>query len=138
MQKGWIVAGAILTTMCAYIVSAQPAPPAAITAKQIRGRGGWKTDGEVTKPTRRWDLQLSRGDDNSILGRITLADSPLATAGNVVGRIEGRKLSGTIADDDGNDIATFEGTLTKTRMSGTYIDRTGEVGSWSWDGPPPQ
>jgi hypothetical protein len=81
---------------------------------------------------------LSRGDDNSILGRITLEDSPLATAGNVVGRIDGRKLSGTIADDDGNDIATFEGTLTKTRMSGTYIDRTGEVGSWSWDGPPPQ
>lgn len=112
--------------------------PAAITAQDIRGGGGWKTDGKGPAPTQRWGSQITRGPDNSLTGRVTLNGSPLANAGNVHGQIVGTNASGTLTDDAGQQIATFVGTVTQSGLSGTYTDRTGETGSWSWDGPPPQ
>jgi len=110
----------------------------AITARSIHGAGAWKTDGKAQRPAQQWDIDVTRSDDNSIRGRISVADSPLFTAGNVEGKIEGQTISGTISDDGGNQIATFSGTVTPTEMSGSYRDLTGEVGRWRWEGGLPQ
>ena len=126
---------------CANVALAQNASFAsapAITAHALHGAGGWKTDAKAVRPTQRWNLDVARGDDNSIRGRVRVADSPLLSAGNVEGQITGRSVSGTISDDDGHQIATFQATITRTGISGTYTDQTGETGQWSWDGPLPQ
>ena len=114
------------------------APAAPITARAIAGGGDFKADGKAAVPMQRWDLQVTRGDDNSITGRVNLGGSPLAAAGNVQGHIVGSNVSGTITDDDGRKVASFTGTVTGRGITGTYTDRTGETGSWSWNGPPPQ
>jgi hypothetical protein len=137
------VFGVILlgTLLLAGITAAQlvdEAVPAPITVRDIAGGGGGKTDGKSAAPLQRWDLQVKRGDDNSIAGRVDLGGSPLAAAGNVQGHIVGSSVTGTITDDDGKQVATFTGTITADGISGKYTDRTGETGEWSWDGPPPQ
>jgi hypothetical protein len=109
-----------------------------ITAREVHGGGGWKTDGKAQRSAQRWSLDVQRSDDDSIRGRISVADSPLFTDGNVEGKIDGRIVTGTISDDAGNRIATFTGIVTEIGMSGKYTDRTGEVGEWNWDGAVPR
>ncbi len=116
----------------------QPEAPPGIAARDIRGGGAWQTKGKKAAPTQRWDLQVTRGDDNSIHGRVNLVGSPLAKTGNVEGHVSGSDVSGTITDDNGNPVATFTGSVGPKGMSGAYTDRSGETGSWSWDGSPPQ
>jgi hypothetical protein len=114
-------------------------PEGRIRAHTLRGGGGWKTDGNRQVASHRWKLQLTRGDNQSVTGRVTLGGSPLASAGNVQGQIAGDAIFGTIADDAGNEFAAFEGTITASGgMSGKYMDRTGETGDWASDGPPPK
>ncbi len=132
--RAMILAAAVLAAASA---GAQNAPQA-ITAREVHGGGDWKTDGKAHRGAQRWNLDVHRGDDNAIRGRITVADSPLLSTGNVEGKIDGRIISGTISDDDGNQIATFSGMISGTGMSGKYTDRTGEVGEWSWDGELPK
>jgi len=50
------------------------------------------------------NLDVVRGSDNSIRGRMTVVNSPLFTAGNVEAKIAARKVFGTISDDQGNHI----------------------------------
>jgi len=64
-------------------------------------------------------------------------DSPLLEDGNVEDSVSGRDVSGAILDDGGNVLATFEGVANGGTMSGRYRDRSGEVGTWSWDGSGP-
>lgn len=142
-MKAYVGAMVLITaTGLSRIGSAQDAPlPAAavaITARDIAGAGGWKTDGTAAHPLKRWNLDVHRGDDNSITGRVNLGGSPLASSGNVNGHIVGTLVTGTITDDDGKQVAKFHGQLNSQGMSGTYTDRTGETGSWSWDGQLPQ
>jgi hypothetical protein len=142
MNRYIIVALVIAVGATGTIVSAQEAElqsvPAAVTARDIAGSGAFKADGKNPMPMQRWDLQVTRGDDNSISGRVNLGGSPLANAGNVQGHIVGTNVSGTVIDDDGNKVASFTGTVTANGITGMYTDRTGETGSWSWDGPPPK
>jgi hypothetical protein len=139
MKTTWLVvmtlflASALSRPVCAQLVATD-----AITARAIRGSGGWKSDGKETAAAQQWSLNVTRGDDNSIRGRVTLSGSPLASAGNVSGHIIGTTVSGTITDDDGKQIATFQGTASKAGMSGKYTDRTGETGEWSWQGNLPE
>jgi len=51
--------------------------------------------------------------------------------------LDDEQVSGAILDDGGNVLASFEGRVSATGMSGTYRDRTGEEGDWSWDRPFP-
>jgi|SRR5579862_2122198 len=102
----------------------------------IRGGGGWKTDGKPAVPNHRWSLQLTRGDDDSLTGSVTIGGSPLASSGKVHGEVMGDAVFGTITDNAGNEIAAFEGTIGPKGMSGKYLDRTGETGDWAWDGAP--
>lgn len=132
-----IAAGATGRIVCAQQAELQSVP-AAVTARDIAGSGAFKADGKNPAPIQRWDLQVTRGDDNSISGRVNLGGSPLANAGNVQGHIVGTNVSGTVTDDDGNKVASFTGTVTAKGITGVYTDRTGETGSWSWDSPPPQ
>jgi hypothetical protein len=142
MKMDIIAAVVIAVSATGHIVWAQQAElqsvPAAVTARDIAGSGAFKADGEKPVPMQRWDLQVTRGDDNSISGRVNLGGSPLANAGNVQGHLVGSNVSGTVTDDDGNKVASFTGTVTASGITGTYTDRTGETGSWSWDGPPPK
>ena len=129
-----VVAALALAPATAFAQSTAPA----ITSTSLHGGGDWKTDGVQAKETRRWGLDVLRGPDNSLRGRISVADSPLLDGGNVEGRIKGSTVSGAITDDAGYHVATFTGAVTRTGMSGSYTDRTGETGTWSWDGPPPK
>jgi len=83
-------------------------------------------------------LDLTRGEDGSIHGRISLGDSPLARSGNVEGWIRGKRVIGTIRGDSGRRIARFKGRVTPRGIRGTYRDRTGEAGTWAWEGTLPQ
>jgi hypothetical protein len=112
--------------------------PAAITAQQWHGGGGWKPSAKAAVAGQQWHVDALRATDNTLRGRVSLGGSPLASAGNLVGQISGQSLSGNVVDDAGKQIASFTGTIAATGISGTYTDRTGETGNWSWDGPVPQ
>lgn len=107
---------------------------AALARPVIRGAGPWGASGGRRQGRERWQLDVHRGDDCSIAGRVALSGSPLASAGNVQGQIEGRRVWGSIVDDQGALIADFTGMVTATGLTGSYRDRTGETGRWAWDG----
>jgi hypothetical protein len=100
---------------------------------RLRGSGGWQRGNRATQ---RWNIDLIRRDDSSIEGRVTLAGSPLLHIGVLRGTLNGRHVSGSVSDDDGNQAATFVGIVRSNgAWEGTYQDRTGEVGRWIWSGP---
>jgi hypothetical protein len=109
-------------------------PPVA----DVIGEGGWNTAGKVAKPTQRWHVDALKLTNGLLWGRLTVSNSPVLSEGNLQGQIAGSKVAGNVMDDDGNTLATFDGTVSPTGMEGTYRDRTGEVGNWSWDGPLPE
>ncbi|MDX2170027.1 MAG: hypothetical protein SF182_23355 [Deltaproteobacteria bacterium] len=103
--------------------------------RSLRGNGNWQRDGRTAQ---RWDIDVTRRDDDSIEGRVTLSGSPLLRSGTLRGRLDGRRVAGSVCDDNGMQAATFVGVVTPSGVwQGTYQDRTGEVGRWSWDGAPP-
>lgn len=113
-------------------------PPAAAPALQrsvsLRGSGGWESPLRG-KPPQRWDIDVTRRGDGVIEGRVTLQGSPLLRSGALRGAIEGRRVTGNILDDAGNHVATFIGRLLPAGgWRGTYQDRSGEIGRWTWDG----
>ena len=143
MKANLLICSLWLTTITvAWPIWAQQETPAAPQGRTrthtLRGSGGWETDGKRRVANHRWNLQLTRGDDNSVSGRVTLNGSPLASAGNVHGQIQGEGVFGTVTDDAGHEVAAFEGTITASGMRGKYMDRTGEIGDWASDGLPPK
>ncbi len=100
--------------------------------------GGWKSDGKSQRAAQRWTLDVKRAADDTVSGRVILADSPLASAGNVRGHIVGTNFSGSVTDDDGNLVAKLAGRVSKQGIDGTYTDRTGETGEWHWEGALPE
>lgn len=137
-----------LLTLLSGLLSASPpawARPsvterAAITARQVRGGGGWRTDGRAASgPVARWDIDVTHRDDDTLEGSVTLEGSRLMQRGQLSGVVDGRRVRGNITDAAGNHIASFVGMITPGGgFAGTYQDRTGEVGRWSWEGPLPQ
>ncbi len=110
--------------------------PQDTAAQRLRGNGAWQRDG---RNAQRWDIDLTYRDAETVEGRVTLAGSPMLRNGGVLrGRLEGRRVSGSVSDDDGNQVATFVGVVMPSGgWQGTYQDRTGEIGRWSWSGAPP-
>jgi hypothetical protein len=129
--RRWVGA-VVLAILLASSAGAQEAPP-----DELAGGGHWKTDGEATTPAQQWSLDVQRSDDGTISGLITVADSPLFAAGRVHGTIDGRVISGTVTDEQGDQVLQFNGTLSDDRFRGKYVARTGESGEWEWEGPPP-
>jgi hypothetical protein len=96
-------------------------------------------EGESPKASQRWELDVTRGDDNTLSGQVTLHDSPLLTTGKVQGRIlGGRTVTGRVLNEAGEAVVSFQGRIGTEEMSGTYTDSTGETGEWVWEGVPPQ
>jgi hypothetical protein len=140
MTRKLIVTLGVLALLPVGLIHADDAAvsaPAPVTS-ELHGGGAWQTDGKAALAAQRWSLDVQRGSDGSLRGHIAVAASPIVSAGNVEGKIDGQTVSGMISDDEGNALVRFEGTLTATGMAGKYTDRTGEVGAWVWDGPPPQ
>lgn len=103
-------------------------------ARVLRGNGNWQREG---RGTQRWDIDVTRRSDESIEGRVTLTGSPLLRSGVLRGRLDGNRVAGSVSDDYGSQVATFVGVVMPSgTWQGTYQDRTGEVGRWSWDGGP--
>ena len=105
-------------------------------ARTLRAVGGWHGGAESRRVPQRWDIEVTRAEGGVLAGRVTLAGSPLMQHGLLRGTIEGRRVAGSVTDEAGNHVATFEGTITASGgVQGIYQDRTGEVGHWTWDGP---
>jgi hypothetical protein len=138
MRRMIVLAAVLATAAVSVPTSFAQTAPAAITAPQLHGGGGWKPAAKAALPGQQWHVDALRATDNTLRGRVSLGGSPLAAAGNLVGQISGQSLSGNVVDDNGKPIASFTGTVSSTGISGTYTDRTGETGNWSWDGPLPQ
>ncbi len=111
----------------------------AIAAQKMRGGGQWQNAAGARRAVQRWDIDVTRADGAGLEGRVTLVGSPLMQRGALNGTIEGRRVAGSVTDEAGNHVATFEGTISAGGgLQGTYQDRTGEVGRWSWDGQLPR
>ena len=111
-----------------------------LAARGLHGRGSWQRAEQSARPSaQQWDIDVNRADDDTLDGRVSVAGSPLLQNGILHGRINGRRVSGSIDDPGGNHVADFSGAvLPNGAMQGTYQDRSGEVGRWSWDGPLPR
>lgn len=143
MTKRFLVAGIAGATMVLGLATTAAAArggpasstpqAAALERPRIRGHGGWNGRGKAKDARQRWDLDVAR-DKNALRGRLNLAGSPLAKEGVVTGTIDGDRVSGTVSDSNGALILNFEGVAAGGQVAGEYIDRTGERGSWSWEG----
>jgi len=100
---------------------------------EVKGVDGFSID--LPKQTT-WSAELTR-EGTTITGRLVLPGMREFSTGSVNGELNGSSVSGSITDDDGNEIATFEGTLGREGFTGSFETSRGETGSWSWPLSPP-
>jgi len=106
------------------------------TIAALRG-GGWLREARGTE--QRWQIDSLRRRDDALEGTVTLHGSPLMGTGTLHATIDGKMVTGRLADPDGNHVADFVGRIAPDgSWRGSYRDRSGEVGRWSWDGALPQ
>ena len=132
---------ALAVWACVFGLAAlSPPARAAIERPAVRawrGAGLWQRDGHDSG--QRWQIDLTRRTDDAVEGTVTLSGSPLLTNGTLRGTIDGRQVSGRISDAAGNHVADFVGRIAPDgSWRGSYRDRSGEVGRWSWDGGAPR
>ena len=107
------------------------------TIAALRG-GGWQREAHGGAE-QRWQIDSLRRRDDALEGTVTLHGSPLMATGTLHATIDGKTVSGRLADPDGNHVADFVGRIAPDgSWRGSYRDRSGEVGRWSWDGALPQ
>ena len=107
------------------------------TIARLRG-GGWQRAARGGSE-QHWQIDSLRRRDDALEGTVTLQGSPLMETGTLHATIDGKMVSGRIADPDGNHVADFVGRIAPDgSWRGSYRDRSGEVGRWSWDGALPQ
>ncbi len=108
------------------------------TAARSRGGGGWQREARGGAE-QRWQIESMQRRDDAIEATLTLQGSPLMRTGTLNGTIDGKVVSGRISDPAGNHVADFVGRIAPDgSWRGSYRDRSGEVGRWSWDGAMPQ
>jgi hypothetical protein len=143
MQR-WIVVGvASLSLLSAHPgVAQQPdwvgKKREEVRAGSVQGTGNWRATGEKQRALQRWSLDVERDADGGISGSVVIDDSPLLEHGRVRGKVNGRQVSGAIADSAGAEAVRFWGTIQGKSLRGTYTDRTGESGEWVWNGTLPE
>lgn len=105
----------------------------------IHGDGRWWSDGNESLrgagADKGWSVTALRTTDDEIRGRVSLTGVPQVNAANVEARLSGRGVIGKLLDDEGQVLATFEGTVSAAGASGTFVALGGGTGSWTWDGP---
>lgn len=101
----------------------------------IQAAGNWVSaqDG-VARVGQRWNVDALRMQKDQIRGRIALSGTALFDSANVEAQLSGRGVFGKLVDDEGKELASFEGTVTSGGASGTYRDKNGDVGDWAWEG----
>jgi hypothetical protein len=133
----------LLAALCSLVcfralvraVDVTESEPRAVTTEELHGGGGWVTASDgVTRIGQRWNIDALRFEDEQIRGRITVSGSRFFDEANVEGQFSGRGVFGKLVDDEGKELASFEGAVTSTGASGTYRDRSGDVGEWAWEG----
>ncbi len=83
-----------------------------------------------------WDITVTRATDRELEGHVTRSGRASLQGGRLHGAIAGSRVSGTVTDSGGALVATFIGTINRRGgMRGSFHDRTGASGQWSWDGP---
>ncbi|HSP96253.1 MAG TPA: hypothetical protein VL049_03260 [Candidatus Dormibacteraeota bacterium] len=128
-----------LTIWAVAVSLAALSPPAWAVAQRpgnasLRGAGGWQREARGGA-AQRWQIDVTRRADDAIEGTVTLQGSPLMQTGTLRGTIDGKMISGRLSDPAGNHVADFVGRIAPDgTWRGSYRDRSGEVGRWSWDG----
>ncbi len=82
---------------------------------------------------REFDFQVRRDDGQVLGGPVQIKGVEGFTGGDlgdVDWAVSGSKVTGTMTKN-GQEIATFEGTVGATEMSGTFRARDGQTGSWT-------
>ena len=102
--------------------------------KVTRAAGSWSLGGASPQGVKSWSLNAFRYVDNEVRGRVTLTGIPQVSGANVEARLSGRGVVGKLLDDEGNVLATFEGTVAAGGASGTFQHAGGGTGEWHWDG----
>ena len=110
----------------------------ALAPPQERSASGrWGTGVEAAGAAQRMMLRVRQSEDGTVAGSVQIAGSPLLRNGTLEGKIRGGFVTGVVKDESGEIAATFTGRVNPDgTMSGTYTDRTGEVGSWQWPDSP--
>lgn len=126
-----------LIVWCAAFGLAALSPPAWGLAQRPgavwRGGGGWQR--EARGAAQRWQIDVTRQTGDAIEGTVTLQGSPMLQSGTLRGTIDGKIVTGRLSDPAGNHVADFVGRIAPDgSWRGSYRDRSGEVGRWSWDG----
>lgn len=124
-----VLSGSVANAAGVSVALAGSAPQA------VRAAGSWGASLDVrTQSVQRWDVEALRTKDKQLQGRIIISGSSLFESANVQGRLSGRGVSGILLDDEGQELATFEGAVTPNGGYGTYRDRNGQTGEWQWSG----
>jgi hypothetical protein len=82
---------------------------------------------------REFDFQVQRDDGQVVTGPVQIKGVEGFTGGDlgdVDWQVSGSRVTGTLTKN-GRQVATFDGTLGATEMSGTFRTRDGRKGSWT-------
>ena len=142
----WSLAPIIVLGVCAVAHADMLAqdPKSAVTtsaAEAVRGGGRWRLDGAGAQrealgaAERSWTLTALRTAEGELRGRVSLSGVAALAGANVEARLSGRGVVGTLRDDDGRVLATFEGAVGAAGAAGTFVHLGGGTGTWTWDGP---
>jgi hypothetical protein len=128
---------ALLVAAAAAHADEQALQPTNPTREVVRAAGDWGTTRDTAaRSVQTWNIDALRLEDGGLHGRIDVAGSSLFASANVEGTLSGRGVFGNLLDDDGTELATFEGAVTRGGANGTYRDRNGRTGEWQWTGQP--
>lgn len=87
-------------------------------------------------------VHVTRSGQQSVIdGPVTITGMPVAgeiEIGDVDWNVTGSAVSGRVTGNAGNEVATFDGTITSSGVGGTFTLPNGRRATWSWDGPLPQ
>ena len=129
-----------LAVLCAATVSipgwakAGHRQPTAIPT--LRMPRGTRRDAPSRGDTEQWDITVTRADATMLEGHVTRHGPTSLQGGRLRGTIAGQRVTGNVTDGSGEPVATFVGTITRSgAIHGSYHDRGGASGRWSWDGP---
>lgn len=129
-----LVSGVVLPVKQGQEVVAQALVEPAIPRVGAGAQAGrWQSDGPVRGAAKGLRVQIDQRSGDTIRGRVLLDGSQLLRNGSVEAQVRGGFVTGIVRDEQGDVAARFVGRVDPDgTMSGTYTDRTGEVGSWQW------
>ena len=134
---------AIVAATCAVLCLARPVTAQdtvqvepEVQTETLHGSGDWGEEKDaLARVAQRWNVDALHYADDRISGRIAVSGSPLIESANVDGQLSGRGVRGKLLDDEGKELAEFDGQLTPAGAAGKYRALNGEVGDWYWEGP---